>query len=88
VRRWTRISSVSACASLLHKAVMWGAIPGDIRPLLRMHFILTVRRDSGQLGTHNPVHADTFGGTMCAFALMSTKVPTPFPLSHVYSKCT
>lgn len=61
---------------------MWEAIPEATRCNLRLHFILTVRRDSGCMGEHNPVHADTFDGTMCAFGLMSTKVPTPiFPVA-------
>ena len=42
---------------------------------LRWHFILTVRRDT-ELDAH-PIHADTIGGTMACFALLSTKVPTP-----------
>ena len=59
---------------------MWEAIPDDVRCNLRLHFILTVRRDAGCMGERHLVHADTFDGTMCAFGLMSTKVPTPiFP---------
>ena len=54
-----------------------GAIPAAVRQGLCFHFILTVRRDTGALGEQNPVHADTFDGTMLAFALMCTKVPTP-----------
>ena len=42
---------------------------------LRWHFIVTIRRDT-ELDEH-PIHADTFDGTMAAFALLSTKVPTP-----------
>ena len=53
------------------------SIPAAVRGGLCFHFILTVRRDTGALGTGNPVHADTFDGTMLAFALMCTKVPTP-----------
>lgn len=40
------------------------------------------------MGTHNPVHADTMDGTMCAFALMCTKVQTPIFPAATFERST
>jgi hypothetical protein len=61
---------------------LWEGIPAQIRPLLRWHFIVTMRRDANDFGA-NPLHADTFDGTMVAFALMCNKITTPvYPSAH------
>jgi hypothetical protein len=55
---------------------VWEGIPMEERALVRWHFIVTLARETGPHGAA-PIHADTFDGTMAAFALMSTKSPTP-----------
>lgn len=62
----------------LHGRLMdvWTALNEDERELLQWHFIINVTRETATVGTH-PIHADTFDGTIAAFALMSNKVPTP-----------
>jgi hypothetical protein len=70
--RWCPERNLHGQLSALHES-----IPAAVRNGLCFHFILTVLRDTGALGTHNPVHADTVDGTMLSFALMCTKVPTP-----------
>jgi hypothetical protein len=55
---------------------MWEALAVEERAQLQWHFIITMARDCVSID-EELIHADTFDGTMVAFALMSNKLPTP-----------
>jgi hypothetical protein len=90
VFNYLRFFAARQCAMverLLHGRllVVWELLGTEVANL-RWHFIVTVRRDHGfDPREQNPIHADTFDGTMAAFALLSTKVPTPiYPAAYFH----
>jgi hypothetical protein len=56
--------------------LIWGDEAPSIKEL-RWHYICTIRRDSENEFKKHAIHADTFDGTLLAFALTSNKIPTP-----------
>lgn len=57
------------------------------RELVCFHFIMTMKRYPcrKEMLADQPIHADSFDGTICSFALMSTKMGTPIYPAGLFS---